>query len=478
VSLRARLLVGLIVVTAVGLVIAGVVTYEAERSFLVGRVDQELVANVYGFEDTIDNALDLHKRPPEQGDQNEFGPPPHGPAPGLLPSGTYGLYKPAGGRARAYNPAGLSPPRLPAALPISAPGHVHLVTVDSRKGSSLQYRVLEKASDTHDGFLVIAVPLAEVAQTLTRLRNVELIVIAGVVAALALFAWFLIRLGLRPLDRIAATAGAIAAGDLSRRVTPADTRTEVGRLGLALNAMLGQIEHAFGEQQASEDRLRRFLSDASHELRTPLASIRGYAEVFRMGAAARPEDTARAMARIEEEAARMGVLVEDLLALARLDEMPETANDPVDLAPLLEDAAADTRAAARDRRVTVSVRGGHTVIGDAAQLRQVLANLTRNALTHTPPGTPIELEAVDRGEIVRITVRDHGPGLPEGAADTIFERFWRSEPGRERGRAGAGLGLAIVAAIVDAHHGTVHAGNADDGGAVFTIDLPRAGADR
>ena len=141
----------------------------------------------------------------------------------------------------------------------------------------------------------------------------------------------MIRLGLRPLDRIGATAGAIAAGDLSRRVSPAEPRTEVGRLGLALNAMLGQIEHAFGERQASEERLRRFLSDASHELRTPLTSIRGYAELFRMGAAARPGETAKAMARIEEEAARMGVLVEDLLALARLDEMPEARREPVDL---------------------------------------------------------------------------------------------------------------------------------------------------
>ena len=201
----------------------------------------------------------------------------------------------------------------------------------------------------------------------------------------------LIRLGLRPLDRMEATADAIAAGDLSRRVSPAEPRTEVGRLGLALNAMLGQIEHAFAERQASEERLRRFLSDASHELRTPLTSIRGYAELFRMGAAASPEDLAKAMARIEEEAARMGVLVEDLLALARLDEMPLTVREPVDLAPLVRDAAADARAAAHDREVTVAIEGAAVVSGDAAQLRQVLANLTRNALTHTPPGTPIEL---------------------------------------------------------------------------------------
>jgi two-component system OmpR family sensor kinase len=243
---------------------------------------------------------------------------------------------------------------------------------------------------------------------------------------------------------------------------------------LALNAMLGQIEHAFAERQASEDRLRRFLSDASHELRTPLTSIRGYAELFRMGAAADPQDLATAMARIEDEAARMGGLVEDLLALARLDEMPQTAREPVDLGPLVLDAAEDARAAARDREVTVTTWGDRVVSGDAAQLRQVLGNLTRNALIHTPPATPIELSLAGSGGTVRIVVRDHGPGLPQGADADVFERFWRAEGGRERGRAGAGLGLAIVAAIVDAHGGSVSAANAPGGGAEFVVELPAA----
>jgi len=500
VSLRARLLVGLIALTAAGLIVAGIVTYAAERSFLYSRTDQVFnTATLNNFEDYLDQKLGLHRpsggQPggglfgapgaPDGGGGPLFGAPPEGAHPGggpaqvLPPVGTYGVYIAPNGK-RSYGEfagRGESRPALPTAIAgaVSTLAHPRIFTVGSMP-AGVSYRALAKRSDTGSGITVMAVPLTDASSTLVRLRNIELIVIGAVLVALAAFAWFVIRLGLRPLDRIGATAGAIAAGDLSRRVTPADPRTEVGRLGLALNAMLGQIERAFGERQASEDRLRRFLSDASHELRTPLTSIRGYAELFRIGATSRPEDTARAMARIEEEAARMGVLVEDLLALARLDEMPATRREPVDLEPLLRDAAADARVAAPDRAITVSISGSHVASGDASQLRQVLANLVRNALTHTPPGSPIELSVSGAGGRVRVSVRDHGPGLPEGAQESVFERFWRAEGGRERGRAGAGLGLAIVAAVVEAHDGEVSARNAEGGGAEFCFSVPAATA--
>jgi two-component system OmpR family sensor kinase len=491
VSLRARLLLGLIALTAAGLLTAGIVTYAAERSFLVSRVDQTFAGDAAkSFEDYFDQQLGL-PRPaagPRGGEGDGggqlFGPPSGGPAPGggpfgvvlRPPVGTYGIYTASGTReSREFGGQGASLPKLSSQIPLTTdPKRPKLATVDSVAGSGLQYRVLRKRSDTGAGTMTIAVPLRDVSQTLTRLRNIELIVIAGVLLALASCAWLLIRLGLRPLDRMGATAGAIAAGDLSRRVSPANPRTEVGRLGLALNAMLGQIEQAFADRQAGEDRLRRFLSDASHELRTPLTSIRGYAELYRMGAASDPQETARSMARIEEEAARMGVLVEDLLALARLDEMPPTRREPVDLEPLLRDAADDARAAAPDREVAIAVAGSHVAAGDASQLRQVLANLMRNALTHTPAGSPIELSLDDADGYVRVVVRDHGPGLPKDAAASVFERFWRAEGGRERGRGGAGLGLAIVAAIVDAHGGRVSAANAPGGGAAFTLEIPAA----
>jgi two-component system, OmpR family, sensor kinase len=193
-----------------------------------------------------------------------------------------------------------------------------------------------------------------------------------------------------------------------------------------------------------------------------------------MGAAREPGDVDKAMRRIEDEAARMGVLVEDLLTLARLDEIAETPHTRVDLGALAEDAVSDARATAPEREIALDADGPAAVLGDAHQLRQVLGNLLRNALVHTPAGTGIEVSVANGDGRVRLRVRDHGPGLPTGDADALFERFWRAEGGRERGRAGAGLGLAIVAAIVDAHGGEVGAANAPDGGAIFSVSLPQA----
>jgi two-component system OmpR family sensor kinase len=290
---------------------------------------------------------------------------------------------------------------------------------------------------------------------------------------LAAAAWGLVRVGLRPLEKISDTADAIAAGDLSRRVEVTEPHTEVGRLGLAFNAMLGRLEEAFRAREASESRLRRFLADVSHELRTPLASIRGYSELFRIGAARKPEDADRAMTRIEEEAARMGVLVEDLLTLARLDEVHDRPAEAVDVSQLAEDAAADARALDPARTISVAAGDESIVLGDANQLRQVLANLLGNAVVHTPAGAPISVAVRRDDGHVELEVRDHGPGLPTDEPNELFERFWRDANGKRRG---AGLGLAIVAGIVEAHGGSVRAANADGGGATFVVRLPLAGA--
>jgi two-component system OmpR family sensor kinase len=496
-SLRARLLISLIGLVAGGLVVVAGVTYEEQRSFLLGRVDQQALqafevvsfqldasgANVGGG-----GALGSHvitgatgatgseARPNADKDRPLGGPTQRV----SLPPGTYGERRgPEGKRVGepiflSYGESGLGRPKIPATLPISSPtGQPKLITVES-EGGGASYRVL--AMHTHDqpGITIVAIPLNDVEAPLHRLLRDEALIAGGVLLALALLSWWIVGVGLRPLNRMGTTAGHIAAGDLSRRVGPETPRTEVGRLAIALNQMLGQIETAFAGQQASEERLRRFLADASHELRTPLASIRGYAELFRMGAASEPEDVGKAMSRIESEAARMGVLVQDLLTLARLDESPDLEREPVDLEQILRDAHDDTLAQSTGRQITLASDGPLVVLGDGDRLRQVITNLIQNALVHTDEGVAIDLRSARDGGRAVVEVRDHGAGLPPGAAEHVFERLWRTEAGRGRGRAGAGLGLAIVAEIVAAHGGQVSAQNAPGGGASFVISLPLA----
>jgi two-component system OmpR family sensor kinase len=271
-------------------------------------------------------------------------------------------------------------------------------------------------------------------------------------------------------------AADIAAGDLSRRVEPADEHTEVGRLGRALNVMLERIEAAFAERRASEARLRRFVGDASHELRTPLTSIRGYAELFRHGAQERPEDLAKTMRRIEEESTRMGVLVDELLLLARLDQGRPLDREPVDLARVARDAVEDGRAVQPARPIDVVAEGKVIVQGDDARLRQVAANLITNALEHTPAGTPVHVRVTVDGDEAVLEVADEGPGMSDEDAAKVFDRFFRVDPARARENGGSGLGLSIVAAIVQAHGGRVTVVSAPGAGARFVATIPLAGA--
>jgi two-component system, OmpR family, sensor kinase len=468
-SLRARLLAALLALTALGLLLLGTITYVQQRSFELDRISDQARSAPPAVRGALDDrgiaGLPRREERPE---------PPGGGGPGSgPPPGTYGEVRDADGNVIGsqvfdYGLDITADPDLPRNIPVG-----RVFTAHGTNGDDATYRVFAEHDPRGATTTVVAVPLGDVDQRLNRLLLVEILVIAAILLVLGAVAWAVVRVGLLPLDRMGHTAGAIAGGDLSHRVASTDPRTEVGRLGIALNAMLDRLEQAFSQRQASEDRLRRFLADASHELRTPLASIRGYAELFRMGAAREPGEVDKAMRRIEDEAARMGVLVEDLLTLARLDEIAEAPHTEVDLAALAVDAVSDARAMAPDRDIALNHGAEGNVRGDAHQLRQVLANLLRNALVHTPEGTDIDVFVASEDGHVRLAVRDHGPGLPSTEADALFERFWRAEGGRERGRAGAGLGLAIVAAIVDAHGGRVAASNAPGGGAVFTVELPR-----
>ena len=311
-------------------------------------------------------------------------------------------------------------------------------------------------------------------------------------AALAGVGAAIVRASLRPLVEIEQTARAIAAGELTRRVPERDPGTEVGRLGRALNAMLAQIESAFGARAASEasarrseDRMRRFVADASHELRTPLTTIRGFAELYRQGAARDPAELDRLMRRIEDQAARMGLLVEDLLLLARLDTERPLDRRPVDLFALAAEAVNDARAVAPDRPIELVLgddgdRGGSAlvVLGDDRRLRQVLANLVDNALTHTPAGSPVEVRvggsSLDGRPGAAVEVVDHGPGLTPEQTERVFERFYRADPARSPADGGTGLGLSIVAALVAVHGGTVAVDSVPGRGARFRVVLPLA----
>jgi two-component system OmpR family sensor kinase len=325
--------------------------------------------------------------------------------------------------------------------------------------------------------VVAVISIKDDVQMLARLALVELTAGVAVLFVLAIAAAATLTASLRPLRRIALTADAIVAGDLSARVPPAPRRSEVGRVASALNRMLGEIEAAFAQRDETEARLRRFLSDASHELRTPLTSIKGYAELFRRGAQDRPQDLAKAMGAIEQEAERMSALVEDLLLLARLDETRPLERHPVALDEIVEAAVESALVVDPGHPVRVDAPERPVVVeGDAARLRQVVDNLLANVRRHTPAGTPatVTLRTSD-GSIV-LSVADTGPGVPKADQGRIFDRFVRLDAARSRASGGSGLGLAVVRSIVVAHGGSVRYRDAKPTGSVFEVRLPTDGA--
>lgn len=370
-------------------------------------------------------------------------------------------------------------PVIPAMTYSEVKSLVSPFTVRSVDGKS-SWRVIAGTFTDGSGSVFVALSLHSATATMEEMQMALLGISLGVVAIGGVTGYVAVRRSLRPLQEIETTAAAIADGDLGRRIPTAPESTEVGRLGVALNGMLTQIESAFDARTASEARMRRFIADASHELRTPLATIRGYGELFRMGALTEDEQLSDTMRRIEGSATRMGSLVEDLLALARMDEGRPMRTDHVDLAVLAGDAVGDLHALDRDRpvRLVPAQEGGTigptVVVGDEARLRQVLANLIGNVVQHTPPGTPVEigLGLLDDDTAV-VEVRDHGPGISPEHAARVFERFYRVDASRTRDSGGAGLGMAIVEAIVTSHRGHVELLTTPGGGTTVRVTLPR-----
>jgi len=361
-------------------------------------------------------------------------------------------------------------PDIPSAKLDSILGQI--VTLPATDGTGDSRVLVERLPN--GSYNVSAASLSNVDDAIGNM--VRFLTVGGSVAVLIalLASWLLIRRGLEPVDRMVDTATAIAAGDLSRRVPDSDPRTELGRLGGALNEMLSQIEHAMQIQTASEDRLRRFVADAAHELRTPLTSLRGYAELYRQGALPTEEGVSRAMSRIESEGSRMARLVEDLLLLARLDQQRGLERSRVNVSSLVADAVSDFEVAQPERNVTSDITPDLTVMGDQLRLRQVFDNLLSNARAHTPVEAAIRVNVVRADDRVRIMVADDGPGISKEDQTRVFERFWRADPARTRSSGGSGLGLSITASLVDAQGGSIEVDSEPGQGATFTIWFPLA----
>jgi two-component system, OmpR family, sensor kinase len=367
----------------------------------------------------------------------------------------------ASGRVLQTVAAGGSPPVPAEALP--RPGGASLEQLDEDDAVGEWWI---RGTWLPDGrMLLVALEDARRDRLAGMLTGFQLLFALAILGTLSTIAYRIIGRAVRPLEEITATARAIGAGDLAQRVPPGDPKTEAGQLGVAFNHMLGQIEE-------SQERLRRFVADASHELRTPVAIIRGYAELFRRGAATRPGDLATAMTRIEAEASRMGVLVDELLLLARIDQGRPLEREPVELTALTAEAveAAATVAPGRSWRLAIESPQPIEVVGDADRLRQVVDNLLANVRLHTPEGcgatvtlglTPGLRDS--RTAVLRVT--DEGPGIAPQDVERVFERFYRA-PSAPKGE-GSGLGLSIVAAVVQAHGGSVSAE-----GSSFTVRLP------
>jgi two-component system OmpR family sensor kinase len=463
ISLRARLVLGVIVVAALGLAAADVATYTLLRSSLLERMERSVDASAMSVERTLFDG--------------RGGPDHHGPPLLETDRGDFVQVRSTDGRvlydSQAQTAAGssLSPPRLPDELQPPSDGRTaRHFTAGADDGKS-RYLVRVSLAPDASTVVVVGTSLAEVDATLHRLLLIELLVTGLVLSGIAVLGLWVVRLGLRPLDAIGKTAATIAAGDLSRRVERAEDRTEVGRLGLSLNAMLGQIESAFREREASERKLRRFVADASHELRTPLAAVRAYAELFTRGAAQRPDDLARSMNGISRESERMTLLVEDLLLLARLDEGRPLERDPVELNEVVEEAVETAQTVEPNRPIDVDADRA-VVVGDRVRLRQIVDNLLANVRAHTPPESPVRVTLSRRNGSAEIAIADSGPGIDEEHVTHVFERFYRADSSRARASGGVGLGLSIVAAVAEAHGGRASAMSERGRGSIFRIELP------
>ena len=454
--------------SAIGVGVADFAAYTALKSYLIGRIDDQLNSVAGGSFLRLDRAG-------IQADQDQGGDGVSGPLKKVPSAISVTLLDPTGaiiGRLGGE----LNTERVERVVAGIMP-----TTVAEKRGKPFtiirdkaHFRVLARLLPSGAGSAIAALSLEDVERTLGRLQLLFLfigllvLILVGVVSQVA------IRVSMKPLTAVEGTAEAIANGDLSARLPDAKPDSEVGRLTASLNQMLSRIEESFAVQRRSEEKLRRFVADASHELRTPLTAIRGFAELHRQGAITGEEKTRELVGRIESESKRMSALVEDLLTLARLDQARPIAHEAIDIKKLIEEAAQAVRATAPYANITLDFPEEESfIIGDSLKVYQAILNLAANATAHTPEGTPITISLLPHEESFQIKVRDLGPGLTPEQQSKVFERFYRVDQSRTRtGAEGSGLGLSIVQAIMEAHHGAVEIESELGRGTTFTLTFP------
>lgn len=477
-SLRNRLVIGVVVLGALGIIASDIAAQTAFRTFLIAQVDAQLENVAGGSLLRLDRAgiyTDHHDD--QKSDEQEPLFKPFEPL-REVPSDISVTLVDASGVVMGTLGGAQSPQQIQTLVSGTTPTQV--AKFENRpytlaaSGSGSGFRVLARTLPSGSGSVFTSVPLSGVEKSINQLRFLFFAVGFLVLIVLALVARRIIGISLKPLTTVEETAEAFARGDFSARLPEARSDTEVGRLTSALNQMLGRIEESFAARVASETRLRRFVADASHELRTPLTAIRGFAELHRQGAITGEAKTAELIRRIEGESIRMSSLVEDLLLLARLDQARELDMQPIDMKSLLRESVASAQAAGPDHPITISMPEDELfLLGDSDRIHQVMANLLANARTHTPPGTPISVIARQDVSGTTIEVSDQGPGLSQEDQARIFERFYRADPSRVRnGGEGSGLGLSIVDAVMKAHRGSVTVRSDLGKGATFTLFFP------
>ena len=480
-SLRNRLTAGVLALSAIGFIGAGLVAQSSLHGYLIGQIDDQLISVVGGTSQRLNQAgiANDEEVNPNDDDDNQHSPRRAAATPltplNRIPTSTSVTLLDRSGAFVGGIGGDLNANRITDFIVGWTPERVASFGAQpfNLQTPGADFRIVAAVLPSSAGSVIVAQSLSDFDRTMHKINRIFLLIGLIVLLLIGFAARQVIKLSMKPLEDVEATAQKIAAGDLSARLENLEPDTEVGRLSASLNTMLGRIEESFAVRTESEDKLRRFVADASHELRTPLTAIRGFAELHRQGAVPDGEKTKELLGRIEKESVRMATLVEDLLLLARLDQSRAIEFNPVDLVHVIEEVVASASAAGPSHPITVEMPKELFILGDSGRIYQVMTNLLANARVHTPVDTSIHVLARQDDDGVYISIADNGPGLSEEDQKRIFERFFRADPSRQRtSHEGSGLGLSIVDSVMQAHGGKVGVVSKTGQGTTFTLFFP------